>query len=209
MRTGNFNRIIRTTLVAAFCCQMSAGAAQIEKGKDTVEHLVSLFSAWSGKEADQHVYAEAAQNIDYELMAHRALGATEWEKLSPVQRKEFTKTFKSLVEQRYYPRWHKIFYKGRLAFISETSANGDTFVKTNLTLGKKTDLLVWHLANKSGDHKVISLAVADKDLLTLIGSRLKKKMDKSGFDGVMAWMKDKLEDDEDANSSTADSTSSL
>src|SRR5438552_4227782 len=108
MRNGNFNRIIKTAVVLALCCQMSAPAAQIENGKQTVEHLVNLFSAWNGKKPDQRVYAEAAQNIDYELMACRSLGTAEWEKLTPTQRKEFTKTFQSLVEQRYYSRWHKI-----------------------------------------------------------------------------------------------------
>jgi hypothetical protein len=94
-----------------------------------------------------------------------------------------------LVEQRYYPRWRKIFGKGKVTFQEETSQGGDILVRTKLLLGKKDELLSWRVADRGGAQKIVSLSVSNNDLLERLKSRIKARQKKVGFDALLAWMK--------------------
>ena len=72
-------------------------------------------------------------------MSQRALGNSEWDKLDSGERKQFVTALRSLMERRYYPRWHHIFSKATVDYISETPSGSDTLVKTSVKLGKKVD----------------------------------------------------------------------
>ena len=161
-----------------------------------MEKVLNLFSVWTGKKRNEAIYDEAAEYIDYGAMAERALGST-WESLNEKQRKEFVVMLRRLIEERYYPRWHKIFSKGKVKLIKEVPARDELFVNTELVVGKKRDKLIWHMARAGGGLKIISLAVDDKDLLTRLGLRLKKQIKKEGFEKLLDWMKDESDLDED------------
>ena len=182
-------KLSRQLLIAAFCMVALSPQAYAQSGKATVEKLVQIFTSWSGNPADRKILSEAAAYIDYNGMAERSLKSAEWSKLSPQQRTEFAQTLKTLIEERYYTRWHRIFAKGKLAFQSESNSGGDVIVKSNLVIGKKTDALSWRLDNNGS--KVVSLAVGDSDLLQKLSSRLEGRMAKVGFQGLLTWMKGK------------------
>jgi ABC-type transporter MlaC component len=159
--------------------------------KDTVSDLVQIFTSWSGNAKDRSAYVEAAKHIDYQGMAQRSLSPAEWSKLSAKERSEFTGTLRTLIEQRYYTRWHRIFAKGKLTFKGETTVGGDTLVKSDLLLGKKVDALEWRLDTVNGEHKVVSLAVGQSDLLKKLSARLQGRVEKVGFKGLLTWMQSK------------------
>ena len=127
-------------------------------------------------------------------MSRRVLGA-QWHAMSSGARSEFVSLFRSLVEERYYPRWHRIFSRGRLSYLNEKSGGGEVIVKTVLKVGDKSDLLIWRLETDKGSAKVISLAVEDKDLLTKISNRFQKRLGKKGINGLIAWMKEEIEEE--------------
>lgn len=182
----------------------ASARAAYDPGRTVVHNLVTLFSAWSGDRIDSALSSAAAAYIDYNFMAERALGEEHWAKLSASQRREFVATFQRLIEQRYYPRWHKLFYKGQLSFTGEAAAGGDIYVRSLLAIGKKQDTIVWRLHGTPGDYKVISLRVGDKDLLRRLQDRFQRHLEKDGFEGMLAWLKDKADvDDEPALSGSA------
>ena len=169
-----------------------------------MQELVTLFSAWSGQRVDPAISDAAARQIDYPGMAEYTLGPAQWDKLTASQKRDFVTVFRKLVEERYYPRWHKIFYNGKVTFLSEASVNGDTLVKTALTVGKQEDMVIWRLHPRAGELKVVSMTVGDKDLLDRLRSRFRKHLSRDGVDGLIAWLKDKLdEDDTSGTGSTA------
>jgi ABC-type transporter MlaC component len=171
--------------------------ALAQDGKVVVQNLVNLMALGHGETQKIGIYSEADKSVDFESMAELSLGAPTWDKLSTMQKTEFVACLKKLIEQRYYPRWHKIFSRGKIAFVGETVASKDTYVKTDLTVGKKQTLLVWRLHPRAGELKIISLSVGPKDLLERASLSFHKHLEKSSFEGLIAWMKDKL-DEEDA-----------
>jgi len=163
-----------------FCFAMPQ--AQAGAGWSCVDQLVKTFGAEKG--------STATNLIDYHEMSMRALGKKDWERMSAAQKQEFTTSLRALVEKRYYPRWQKIFGKGKVALIDESNTQGDIIVKTNLKLGKKTEAIAWRLSDKNGSAKIISLSVDDKDLLDKIKQRINSRRKKGtiDIDSLMAWI---------------------
>lgn len=157
-----------------------------EAGKQTVESLVDIFVRWTGSQSDKTSYAKAAEYIDYTNMSSRVLGQTRWQSLSNQQRNEFVSSFRKLIEQRYYPRWRKIFSKAKFSYVDESPANDDTLVKTQVKSADSVKPMTWTV-NKSG--KVVSLRVGEKDLVIRASQRFKTKLSKCTFDQFLAWIK--------------------
>jgi ABC-type transporter MlaC component len=176
---------------AIILCFATAPASEAASGKDTVEKLVSVFKAWNEGSSEKAVFSQVSQYINYEVLGERALGAAEWSRLKAPQRSAFVDALRSLVEQRYYPRWHKLFGKGSMAYGNEAAKGGDIVVSTTLTVGKKDQSVAWRLENKSGTPRVVSLDVDEKDLLETLHNRITPRIKKMGFDDFVSWLKNK------------------
>ncbi len=185
-----------------------SGAARADSGQKVVQELVMLFSAWSGEPEDMDIHREAAKYIDYAGMSERVLGKAHWSRLESTQKQEFVTVFRKLVENRYYPRWHKIFYKGRLSYLGQTTANGDVLVKSALLVGNKEDIVFWRLHSRNGELSVISLSVNETDLLSKLNDRFQKRLEEHGFANLLSWLKDKVEEDADDDAKPESSTAS-
>lgn len=186
-------------LLIALCCVLLCLPCRAQAGQKTVQELVMLFSAWSGDSDDRDIYQEAGKYIDYSAMAERALGKPNWDIISAAQKQEFVSVFQKLVEQRYYPRWHKIFFNGRVSYVGQTTVNGDTLVKSALQVGNEEDMVIWRLHPRNGELAVISLAVDETDLLSKVHDRFQKMLQKKGFANLLAWLKDEVEEDSDSD----------
>jgi ABC-type transporter MlaC component len=174
-------------------CQNSA--------KETVQELVTLFSAVSNTRKNKEIYEELSKHIDYQDMAEITLSKPNWDKLNSSQRSLLVAAFRTLVEQRYYERWHKLFLRGRLTIVSEAHTAGEDIVKTFLTEGKDEDVVVWRLHEKNGALLVVNLEANGKDLLRRLSPRFRKQFAKHGFYGLLAWIQRKsdLDDDDDVS----------
>ncbi len=190
-------RAVFAACVIASTLSINVAQAQVNSsGKATVDKVSNLFSVWT-ESSNQSVSREAAELIDYNEMAEKAMGA-HWGHLNPTERRQFTATLKHIIEQRYYRRWHKVFAKGELAYKSEAPVEGDLFIRTALNVGRKNDVLIWRLSKRSGSYKVISIAVGKKDLLARLQTRLDARMKKKeSFQQLLAWMRDESDVDED------------
>ncbi len=166
--------------------------AQAREGWSTVENVVDIFTTWQGKKPNRAISAAASEYIDYSEMAERALGR-QWSKIDASEKREFVSLFTRVIEERYYPRWHKVFSRGKLEYIKDAPLADGVRVTTLCTVGKKKDTIIWQLSKRSGNYKVVSLAVDDQDLVTRIGSRIQKHMKSESFDDLIAWMKDEFE----------------
>ena len=175
-------------------------------GWASVEQLLRTFDCAGSSKVSKSatkVASNPSSLIDYQEMSVRCLGKKDWDGLTSGQRSQFVASLKGLVEQRYYPRWHKIFGKGKVTFQEETTQNGDILVRTKLLLGKKEELLSWRVASQSGSQKVVSMSVANSDLLERLKSRIKARQKKAGFDALLAWMKGRSSEDMGVSSGSA------
>lgn len=197
---------LRPLLFSFLLLGLSLPTIAADPGQKVVQNLVMLFSAWSGDSDDEEIYSEALRYIDYDGMAERSLGKPVWEKLSASQRQEFVGVFRKLIEQRYYERWHKIFYNGRLTYIGHTTVSGDTLIKTALQIGNEEDIVIWRLHPQNGDLAVVSLSVDETDLLSKLRERFQKHIAKKGFPDLLAWLKNKVEEESDDDKPSQSST---
>jgi ABC-type transporter MlaC component len=184
----------------------AAHAAPAGPGWAAVGQLLQTFDgagSSKGSKAVAKVGSGPSSLIDYQEMSVRCLGKKDWDSLSATQRTQFIASLKGLVEQRYYPRWRKIFGKGKVTFQDETAQGGDIVVRTKLLLGKKEELLAWRVADQSGAQKIVSLSVSNSDLLKRLKSRIKARQQKVGFDALLAWMKGRSTEDMGGSSGSA------
>jgi ABC-type transporter MlaC component len=165
-------------------------------GKETVEKLVTLFRSWDKGVAPAKVFSEATEYIDYASMSAQVLGAQEWNKLKAAEQTAFTNALRKLVEQRYYPRWHKLFSKGTLTYGSESAGKGDIVLNTVLKVSKNSQNVDWRLDSKKTPPKVVSLKVDEKDLLGTLHDRLSPRLKKSGFTSLLSWLQNKAAEED-------------
>ena len=162
--------------------------------KDIVSSLITTFVQWNGTSTDKAKLDQLARAMDYEGMSERALGAAQWSKLSPTQKTAFIAALRNAIEQRYYPRWHRLFTKGTVAYSEQSKSQSDIVLPTTLTVGKSKQSLSWLLNQKGSELKVVSLKVDKSDLVTRLHDRLSPRLAKSGFDKVLAWLQSKSAD---------------
>ncbi len=164
----------------------NSAPAQSEAGGPawvTVQKLVTSFKA------DTFSQAGTSNCIDFNQIAQRSVGASHWQAMTPAQKQDLTVTVQSLVQNRYFPRWKKIFGKGDVTYVSQSRRDGDTIVTTNLKLGQKIDKLIFQLTGNSP--KVVSLTVNQNDLLTKLSQRIQAQQAKGGYQAMMTWLKSK------------------
>jgi hypothetical protein len=193
-RTFKRAGVLGTLLVSVVFSAHPSFAA--EPGFTSVQNIVNVFSG-SGSDS----YRSAGSYIDYDAMSQRSLGGAQWSKLTAKEKHDYTAALKVLMEQRYYPRWHRIFSKAKVEFVSKSGSGGDLLVKTNLVVGKKRDAMTWRL-NERND-KVVSLAIGDKDLLDRLTNRLQPKLKKSGFQAMLSWMQSHAQGEQPATQTSS------
>ena len=174
---------------------MAQGASQEALGWRNIQKVVAIFSVWTDKKPNKALLDEAANYIDYSEMAEKSIGP-QWFKLSPLDKKEYAFVLRKLIEDKYYRRWNKILSKGKVEKLKVVDTKDSLYVKTRLTAGGDEDLLVWRLSKRDGKYRVISIAADEKDLLTRMSIRVRKRLSKDGFDKLIAWMKDKADIEE-------------
>lgn len=182
----NFQWLLLLFSAIIYCS--GAGSAATAGSNATIDTLVKLLSQWSSSGNNQSILTQAAQHIDYQAMGEESLGA-QWGKLSEAQRTEFVQGFKTLVEKRYYPRWHNIFSKSKLTYGKESTANGVTRINTQMTLKDSVQEVDWDLKGTGANARVVNLTVGEKDLVVRAGRRFQKRLEKAGFPAFMTWIK--------------------
>jgi ABC-type transporter MlaC component len=185
------NRIILVLLLCLLTLNVLPLSAFAQTGKESIESLIKVFSTLRGHhwELDPTQLADAAKYIDYRDMAQRALGEREWHKLSDAQKKNYLQSFKSLIERRYYTRWHRIFAKSKITYGAEARKDSDVLVNSTITTGNSTKSVVWTLAGELP--KVVNLTVGDKDLLKVVQPRFQRKIAAAGMPAFLSWLQKK------------------
>ncbi len=157
-------------------------AFSFQTGKETVEFLVNTFLIWNGEQNQDKLRMETANYIAYRQMAQESIGSLNWDKLSNAQKYQYTQLFEKLIEKKFYPRWHKLFNRGKITINNEIKVDDEIYVRSILQENDDSDEVTWKFKKIDGNLKLVSLALNKKDLMNKISHRLKKKYDKLGYD---------------------------
>jgi ABC-type transporter MlaC component len=160
-------------------------------GFETVAKLVDLFKGFNTVAIPANILQKASQFIDYKSMAEQALGREQWSKLSKSEKDRFCQALQKLIEERYYPRWHKLFSKGQLICDSESLVGSRLTIKSHLTINDNSQNIIWQLDNKTTPAKVLSIQVGEKNLLAILHARLLPRLQKSGIKSLISWLDSK------------------
>ncbi len=184
-----FKQLLRSfiLLILLFNCNIIPVLA-FTTGKEVVDHLVTVFSMWNGNQLQTKLRIETARYIAYQLMAKESIGSINWEKLNNNQKYKYTANFEKMIESKFYPRWHKLFSKGKLVINNEIKVDDEIYVKSILKLNNESDEIIWKLKNIDGELKLISLALGEKDLMNKLIHLIKKRYDKLGYDKFIKWL---------------------
>ena len=189
---------------------MSSSPTHAQTGKESIESLVKVFSTLRGHhwQLNPAQLADAVQYIDFQTMAERSIGEKDWRTLSNAQKKIYLQSFKSLIERRYYTRWHRIFSQSKIAYGAETKKGDDVLVSSTITTSSSTKTVVWTLAGEPP--KVVNLTVGEKDLLKGVQSRFQTKITQTSMPVFLSWLqkKSKQTSDEDETNLNAERNSS-
>jgi len=176
------------SLLATVCISLPAYS---ESGTRTVQELIELFSRPAPEDGEPQPYQSAAQLIDYAGMSEQLLAKSQWEHFTPAQQREITASIQSLLEQRYYERWHKLYGRGKVSYLGEKTANDNVYVSTILVLGKEKESIIWELRPRGGKLMVTDINADGKDMLARLKLRVQRHLSKDGYDGLISWLKRK------------------
>lgn len=182
---------IITAAVTLAVSVWNPGASAASPAQTTVKQLVSIFSSLPESGRDPGVWQQAANYIDYRLMTEQAFTREQWQALSPSQRQQLKDRMQALLQQRYYPRWRRIFSRSELAVVSESGSGGESYVTTRVSRGKKSDTVIWRLHAGDGQYQVVSLNVNGKDLSKRLAANCQRQFKRAGYGGTLAWLRSK------------------
>ncbi|MCC7527413.1 MAG: ABC transporter substrate-binding protein [Candidatus Melainabacteria bacterium] len=157
--------------------------------KELVETFIADVSRGGTDKNGKSMFETAARSMNFEEMAKRAFGESGWTEFSPGEQKEVTALFRRLIQIRYYPRWSRIFQKGRFEMTSQTKQGNDSLVAGTLNLDGNKNALTFRITKVSDDFKLVSMSVKDKDLLERTSVRLKRGLSKKGAAGLIAHLR--------------------
>lgn len=191
--------IQRSLLLSTLAALALQTACIAEPGKQVVEQLVTLFSAYSADNtSNRNIFSAATKYIDYPAMAQLMFKPEQWANLSPFEQRDISNSFRKLVENRYYKRWHKMFNRGKLTITHEAKAGRDIYVKSFLAMpgsDDEADSVIWRVRERNGNPVVVSINVNGKDLVARVGPRFQKALARKGSAGLVAWIRDKADDE--------------
>lgn len=157
--------------------------------REFVEYFVTTVSLPSTSKNYKGTFEDLAKCMDFEEMAKRCFGNDDWPKFKSDEQKEVTKLFRRLIQTRFYPRWQRVFQKGRFDISSLSKQNEDSIVAGTLSLDGKQTPMTFRLVHTRDGFKFVSMAVKDKDLLERTSVRLKKSLAQKGTAGLIAHLK--------------------
>jgi len=195
MRKAIWKRKI-LVLLASFLCLGQAhcasfAAPRMGGEKEVVETFIATVSRPDTQAKSKNSFNDAAQSMDFEEMARRSFGESEWMKFTAEEQKEVTVLFRRLMQVRFYPRWRRVFQNGHYQVTAVTRHGDDSLVSGKLNSQNKYSDLSFRLIKRHDGFKLISMAVKDKDLLERTSVRLKRGLKNRGAKGLIAHLKKK------------------
>jgi ABC-type transporter MlaC component len=188
--------------------KLGPGATAVQTANDNISKLLAQKVAAGSKEEKElaaKVTSSVRDFLDLDELGKLAM-ADHWAKLKPEQQKEFLDILRALVEDQYIKGLraqvtYTVAYKGESA-----KKNGNILVQTEVTSTRKgrpiTIKIDYELENKGGKLRAIDMLTDDVGLVENYKSMFNRIMDKGGYADLIKKMKDKLAQQQKANTAT-------
>lgn len=169
-------------------------SAPMEQVKGTIDHILNTLKndAISKQEKRKVIIDKISQSFDFTGMSQRAL-ATNWRKASPQQKKDFTKLFQQLIQNTYIGRL-EAYTDEKIRYLKSKTKGKKAIIKT-MIVTKSADIPIkYKLIQKGGSWLVYDVEIEKISLISNYRSTYQALIKKNGFDGLLATMRDKVEE---------------
>ena len=177
---------------------ISIAAQPMERVKELTDAAIKILTDEklkdpSKKEQRKQLLKDEINKVfDWEEFSKRSL-AQHWPKLTPEQKKEFIELYQKLLESIYSDRLDE--YSGeKIRYEGEEISGNNAIVKAIVTGYKGADVpLIYRLINKNNKWYVYDVVIEGVSLVNNYRSQFNSIMTKSGFNGLIKVMKEKIE----------------
>jgi len=177
---------------------ISIAAQPMERVKELTDAAIKILTDEklkdpSKKEQRKQLLKDEINKVfDWEEFSKRSL-AQHWPKLTPEQKKEFIELYQKLLESIYSDRLDE--YSGeKIRYEGEEISGNNAIVKAIVTGYKGADVpLIYRLINKNNKWYVYDVVIEGVSLVNNYRSQFNSIMTKSGFNGLIKAMKEKIE----------------
>ncbi|MFN3534275.1 MAG: phospholipid-binding protein MlaC [Desulfatiglandales bacterium] len=181
-----------------FGYSLAFGASPTERVKEVTDRIIAILSDNSLKSPEKKeekvklIKDEINKVFDWEEFSKRSL-AQHWQKLTPQQKDEFIKNYQKLLESVYSDRMNE--YSGeQVRYEGEEISGQNSIVKVAVLGYKGVDVpLIYRLVQKNNQWFVYDVVIEGVSLVNNYRSQFNSIMIKSGYDGLLKAIKDKIE----------------
>jgi phospholipid transport system substrate-binding protein len=167
--------------------------------KTSVDKILNLLKQDSLEKETRRKQIRALINerFYFEAMSQRAL-ARNWHKATPEQQKEFVGLFSDLLEQTYIGRI-EAYTNERVEFLREKKRNEKRAVVYTQIITASGEIPIYYkLATRGDQWLVYDVVIEEVSLISNYRSSYDEIIKKKGIDGLLAEMKQKVADQNNA-----------
>jgi phospholipid transport system substrate-binding protein len=171
-----------------------AAASPEDQVRQTIDEILAILNDPQLKSKPQQrrreLKAVIQRRFDFDEMARRSL-ASEWQRLSPEQRKEFIALFTDLSEEAYLASIEA--YSGeKVEYLKEQTDGNYAEVRTKIIDNMGREFFVnYRLHNEGGDWKVYDVLIEDVSLVNNYRAQFRRVLARSSFDELLRRMREK------------------
>jgi len=186
-------------LLMTLTLSAQAQTSPTDQLKTSVDKILNLLKQDSlDKETRRkQIRALINERFYFEAMSQRAL-ARNWHKATPEQKKEFVGLFSDLLEQTYIGRI-EAYTNERVEFLREKKRNEKRAVVYTQIITASGEIPIYYkLATRGDQWLVYDVVIEEVSLISNYRSSYDEIIKKKGIDGLLAEMKQKVTDQNNA-----------
>jgi phospholipid transport system substrate-binding protein len=193
-------KVLTIGLMTAFAVTIGGVASAgppMDALKQSVDEVLSvvedpgLKKTESKEERRKRLEDVIAKRFNFEEMAKRTIGA-EWAKRTPEERKEFVKSFRTLLANSYLGRIEN--YSGEKVHYLKEAIDGDhAEVRTEIDTGKSVIPIDYKMEQRDGDWRVYDVIVEGTGLVSNYREQFKRILRKESFEALNKTIREKAD----------------
>lgn len=186
-------------VVLAMITPSWGAASPVEEVRKTVDEVVRIVADKELKKQQNEQKRRKAlksaigQIFDHAEMAKRSMGQN-WKELTPVQQKEFTELFASLLENSYVGKIES-YNNEKIVYLKDILDGDYAEVKSRVITAKRDEFSLDYRLMREGEHwKVYDVVIEGVSLVSNYRSQFNKIIKAQGYPELVKKLKVKKED---------------
>ncbi len=128
--------------------------------------------------------------FNFDEMSKRCLGAY-WPKTPPEKRQEFVSLFSDLLARNYLKKIRDNVAKSEVTLVEDSAQDGKAMVRTIVSSEGQSAAIDYRLRDENGAWRIYDVVIENIGLVSNYRSEFAGIIERSGFDGLLAKLREK------------------